>query len=120
LVDDLPRFLARRLSIKGWARSNVTGPGPDGGSTKSSPIGVALSGTPAIHPVLASGMKFATASLPARAGQLSAAAAMMPASRRCDLALVMGAIASPPTVICAATRSVESILSQTELPMSRI
>jgi hypothetical protein len=56
---------------------------------KSSPIGVSLSGTLAIHPVLASGMKFGTTSLPARAGQLSATAPMTPARRLCDLAFVM-------------------------------
>jgi hypothetical protein len=89
---------------------------------KSSPIGVALSGTPAIHPVLASGMKFGTASLPARAGQLSAAAAMMPATRPCDLAFVMWAITISSHRNRAATRSLHStlILLQTELRMPRI
>src|SRR5262249_44083009 len=84
-------------------------PGPDGGRMKSSPIGVvSLSGTPAIHPVLASGMKLGMAEFSAIAGQLSVAAAITPASRPRDLlgdfAFVLRFIGVPSLGDYAATR----------------
>jgi hypothetical protein len=51
----------------------------------SSPIGVSLSGTPAIHPVVVSGMKLGTAVFSATAGQLSVAAVTTPTMRLRDL-----------------------------------
>ncbi len=51
----------------------------------SSPIGVSLSGTPEIHPVLLSGAKLGIAAFSASAGQLSVAAAITPAIRLRDL-----------------------------------
>src|SRR2546422_1365867 len=108
LVADLPDCLDFRLSINGYARSNVIGPGPDGGWMNSSPMGVSLSGTPEIHPVLLSGAKLGTAAFSAIAGQLSVAAAITPASRRRglpgDLALVMWGIGASSISDLGATR----------------
>src|SRR6267378_4576325 len=63
---------------------------------KSSPIGVSLSGTPAIHPTRLSGMKLGMAVFSAMAGQLRGATAITPAMRLRglpgDLAFVMWGI----------------------------
>src|SRR5262249_13424082 len=77
---------------------------------KSSPIGVSLSGTPAIHPTRLSGMKLGMAVFSAMAGQLSVAAAMITPAMRLrelpgDLACVMGFIGASSVGDYAATRS---------------
>src|SRR6266849_4039819 len=78
----------------------------------SSPIGVSLSGTPAIHPTRLSGEKLGMAVFSAMAGQLSVAAAITPAMRLRDLlgdlprdlACVMWFIGASSVGDCAATR----------------
>src|ERR1700733_13828245 len=63
----------------------MTGPGPDDGGKKSSPIGSSLPGTPATQPVRLSGAKFGMAVLSAPlAGQAIIAAAKTPTMRYRD------------------------------------
>src|SRR6266481_7428208 len=74
----------------------------------SSPIGVSLSGTPAIHPTRLSGMKLGMAVFSAMAGQLSVAAATKTAIRLRglpgDVAFVMWGIGASSISDLVATR----------------